>query len=247
VASPFVRALKIETMTKRSRCLATIIPAAFLAALALGGLAHAQASLGFTNGSFELGVTGPTSPFSSSTGWNTWLGPATSGSDYGVAKSSTAPKIAEDGSFYAFFHATANITDCIGQQLNTVVGEKYLVSFWVATDGPTNAQSSEMQVSWGPDFAATSRDEVVIAYQSTSATALPYQHMTQSFTALTSHDILAFHGFDATSDILLDNVTVTPLAAVPASRPWLLLLLAALMIGASFAVLRSTQSVRTSN
>jgi hypothetical protein len=236
-------------MTKRSRCLATMIPAAFLAALALGGVARAQVSLGFTNGSFELGVTGPTSPLTSSTGWSQWLGPASSGSDFGVAMSSTPPKIAQDGSFYAFFHATDNVADCVGQQLNTVVGQTYLVSFWLATDGPTNAQSSQMQLSWGPDFAATSRDAVVTPFQSTSATALPYQHMTQSFTAVTNHDILAFHGFDATSDILLDNVTVTSVTAVPvpASRPWLVLLLAALLTGASFAVLRSTQRVRMSN
>jgi hypothetical protein len=216
-------------MTKRRRWLATMIPAASLAALALGGLARAQTSLGFTNGNFELGVTGPTSPFSSSTGWNTWLGPAASGSDYGVAMSGTPPKIAEDGSFYAFFHATANIADCIGQQLNTVVGHTYVVSFWLATDGPTNAQSSQMQLSWGPDFGVSSNDGVWTAFQSTSATALPYQHMTQSFTAVTSHDILAFHGYDATSNILLDNVTVTPApsAQAPAAPTWALISLGA--------------------
>jgi hypothetical protein len=202
-------------MKKRSHFLAFVALAAFVAIAAQGGLARAQASLGFTNGSFESGVSGPVSPFTSSTGWNAWLGPASSGSDYGVAMSSTPPKVAEDGSFYAFFHANQNITDCIGQQLNTVVGQQYAVSFWWATDGPTTAESTQLQVSWGPDFGASSNDVVVTPYQGTSATALPYQHTTLSFTALTAHPILAFHAFDATSDILLDNVTVT----VRAERP----------------------------
>lgn len=220
-------------MKRPTVLLAIVIPAAFLAAVAQSGAARAQGSLGFTNGSFELGVSGPVSPFTSSTGWNTWLGPASSGSDYGVAMSSTPSKVAEDGNFYAFFHANQNITDCIGQQLNTVVGQQYNVSFWWGTDGPTNAQSTELQVSWGPDFGVSSNDAVVIPYQGTSATALPYQHSTVSFTAVTDHDILAFHGFDATSDILLDNVTVTPVTSIPATRPWLLVLLATLMSGAA--------------
>jgi hypothetical protein len=216
-------------MAKRSHYVAMMIAAASFTALALGEPAHAPGALGFTNGSFELGVSGPSSPFSSSTGWNTWLGPAFSGSNYGVAMSSTAPRIAEDGSFYAFFHATANIADCIGQQLNTVPGQKYVVSFWLATDGPTNAQSSQLQVSWGPDFGVSNNDAVWTPYQSTSATALPYQHMTETFTALTSHDIMAFHGYDATSDILVDNVTVTAATSAPAAPAWALLSLAAAM------------------
>ena len=228
-------------MKKRSRFLAFAPLAAFLAIAAQGGLARAQTSLGFTNGSFESGVSGAVSPFMSSTGWNTWLGPATSGSDYGVAKSSAPPEVAEDGSFYAFFHANQNITDCIGQELNTVVGQQYTVSFWWATDGPTSAQSTLLQVSWGPDFAASSSDVVVAPYQGTSATALPYQHTTVSFTALTAHPILAFHGFDATSDILLDNVTVMPAPSAPASSPWHLVLLASLMSGAAFLILQRAE------
>jgi hypothetical protein len=235
-----------EPMKKRSRFLAVVALAAFLAIVAQGGPASAQTSLGFTNGSFEEGVSGSVSPFTSSTGWNTWLGPASSGSDYGVAMSSTPPKVAENGSFYAFFHANQNITDCIGQQLNTVVGQQYTVSFWWATDGPTSAQSTALQVSWGPDFGADSNDEVVTPYEGTSATTLPYQHMTVSFTGLTAHDILAFHAFDATSDILLDNVTVTSVTSAPASRPWHLVLLAILMSGAAFLVLQTTKSARPS-
>ena len=194
-------------------------------------------------------MTGPTSPFTSSTGWNLWLGPASSGSNYGVAMSSTAPRIAEDGSFYAFFHATSNITDCIGEELSTVAGQRYTVSFWLAT-GRSRPTLNRVRCSWcGARTSGTSnRDMVVIAYQGTSATPLVYRQMTQTFTAMTSHDILAFHGYDATSDILIDNVTVTPVSAAsaPALRPWLSLLLAALMTGIALGILRKTQSARTS-
>src|SRR5580700_1970827 len=163
--------------------------------------------------------------------------------------SSTPPKVAEDGSFYAFFHANQDITDCIGQQLNTVVGQQYSVSFWLATDGPTTSANSLMQVVWGPDFATSSNDTIV-NYPFNSSSPQAYQQHTLMFTAVTTHDILAFHGFDSSSDILLDNITVTPLvasSAVPATKPWLLVLLAALMAGAALHVLRKTPRDRNAN
>ena len=42
---------------------------------------------------------------------------------------------------------------------------------------------------------------------------MPYQKFTSTITATNSTEILSFHGFDATSSILLDNVTMT--LAVP--------------------------------
>jgi MYXO-CTERM domain-containing protein len=38
---------------------------------------------------------------------------------------------------------------------------------------------------------------------------VPWQQFTYTITAITSHDLFTFHGYDATSNILLDNVTVT--------------------------------------
>jgi hypothetical protein len=212
--------------------------AASMATVALAAPASAGGSLGFTNGSFESG--GP-APFTASTpGWGAWLGPASAGSDYGIALAGAAPKTAEDGSYYAYFHATDSITDCIGEELSTVVGQKYLVSFWVATDGPTSSSSSLLQVVWGPDFSTTPSDVAVNAFQPASASALPYQHITLTFTAVTTHDILAFHGFDAASDILLDNITVTPASSVPAMGPRLVALLAALLAAGAFGIIRRT-------
>jgi MYXO-CTERM domain-containing protein len=148
---------------------------------------------------------------SSCPGWGSWLGPAGSGSKFGIAASSSAPDVAEQGTFYAFFHATANVADCVGQTLNTVPGNKYVVSFWLATDGPTDGTTDLMQLSWGPDFGASSNDVVINSFAPHSSSAVPYQQFTYTITAITSHDIFTFHGYDATSNILLDNVTVTAL------------------------------------
>jgi hypothetical protein len=202
-----------------------------LMAVALEGPSQAQTSLGFMNGSFESG--GAQSPIGSSCpGWGPWEGPAGSGSKYGIAASSSAPDVAEQGNFYAYFHATANIADCVGQSLNTVAGEKYVVSFWLATDGPTDGTTDLMQLSWGPDFASSSNDVVINAFAPHSSSAVPWQRFTYTITAITSHDFFTFHGYDATSNILLDNVTVTPAsaAAAPAMTSWQVILLGVLLL-----------------
>ena len=234
-------------MTKRMRRLGTLAAVA-VAILGLDGRADASVPApGLVNGSFESG--GPIAEFSASVpGWGSWLGPASSGSDYGIALSSVAPKVAEDGNAYAFFRATANVQDCLGQGLTTVVGQQYVVSFWMGTDGPTDGQTDQMVVAWGPDFGVTSRDLTFTTFQPASKTALPYQHYTWTVTGLTTSDILSFHGYDATSSILVDNVTVTPVVAPPATPamgPWLSLLLAIVLavVGAR-AMPRRSLSIR---
>jgi hypothetical protein len=61
---------------------------------------------------------------------------------------------------------------------------------------------------------------------------VPYQQFTYTITALTAHDFFAFHGYDATSNILLDNVTVAPAsaAAAPATTSWQVILLGVLLL-----------------
>jgi hypothetical protein len=218
-------------MLHQMRAGAALFFGVLLTALVLEGPSQAQVSLGFVNGSFESG--GAETPIMSSTpGWGGWLGPASNGSDYGIAASSSPPDVAEAGNFYAFFHATQNITDCVGQGLNTVVGQQYVVSFWLATDGATDGQTDLMQLVWGPDFAPSSNDLIYNLYQPKSASALPYQNFTLTITALTTHDIIAFHGYDKTSNILLDNVTVTPAGGTPTPTltAWQVALLGALLL-----------------
>ncbi len=68
-----------------------------LAGVGAGG-ALAQTNM-VVNGGFEGGKAG----VQSFANWD-WIGPADNNSDYGVAQSSAAPDVAEQGNFYAYFH-----------------------------------------------------------------------------------------------------------------------------------------------
>lgn len=87
----------------------------------------------------------------------------------------------------------------------------------MATDGTTlNTNSgtytnAAMWVVFGTSFGIDySQDVLLTGYFPNSATALPYQKFTATVTAKYPTEILSFHGVDATSAILLDNVTMTP-------------------------------------
>ena len=54
-------------------------------------------------------------------------------------------------------------------------------------------------------------------YEPNSSNAIPYQKFTTNITATTSSEILSFHGFDAASAILVDNVSMT--LVVPSAPP----------------------------
>jgi hypothetical protein len=160
------------------------------------------------NGSFESGAQATMSVLP---GWG-WVGPADNHSDYGVAKSSASPDVAEQGSFYAFFHGapTDGSQDCLGQSVNLTVGAQYTVSFDLATDGTTLGADASMIVVIGTSFGIDySQDILLTAYVPNSSNAIPYQKFTTNITASTSSEILSFHGVDPASSILLDNVSVT--------------------------------------
>src|SRR5580692_3415668 len=87
------------------------------------GAAFAQQNL-IVNGSFETGPAG----IKKFPGWDQ-IGPADNNSDFGVAQSSVAPDVAEQGNFYAYFHGnpTDNSQDCLGQTVQLTVGAQYTV------------------------------------------------------------------------------------------------------------------------
>jgi hypothetical protein len=164
------------------------------------------------NGSFESGAQ---TTMSGLPGWG-WIGPADNNSDYGVAQSSVSPDVAEAGNFYAYFHGhpTDSSQDCLGQSVHLTVGAQYTFSCYLATDGATLGSGALMYVLIGTSFGIDySQDVLLTAYLPNSSNALPYQKFTTNFTATTSTEILAFHGVDATSSILLDNVSLTPAIA----------------------------------
>src|SRR5450756_349296 len=90
------------------------------------GAVGAQQNL-IVNGSFETGGGG----VENFPGWNQ-IGPADNNSNYGVAQSSVAPDVAEQGNFYAYFHGhpTDSSQDCLGQSLNMTVGAQYTISYY---------------------------------------------------------------------------------------------------------------------
>ncbi len=183
--------------------------------LALGlsaGAGFAQTNL-IINGSFESGPTGvQTFP-----GWSL-VGPASNNSDYGVAQSSASPDVAEQGSFYAYFHGhpTDSSQDCLGQDLTLTVGAQYTITYYLGTDGTTLGSGAAMWAvigtSYGIDY---SQDQLLTAYMPNSSSALPYQKFTTTVTATNAWEILSFHAVDASSSILLDNVSMTLVVPPP--------------------------------
>ncbi len=171
------------------------------------GAAFAQQEL-ILNGSFESGAQ---TSMEGLPGWG-WIGPADNHSDYGVAKSTADPNVAEQGTFYAYFHGnpTDSSQDCLGQTVNMTVGAQYAISYYLATDGATLGSGAAMWVVIGTSFGIDySQDILLTFYSPNSSNAIPYQKFTTNVTATMPSEILSFHGIDATSSILLDNVSVT--------------------------------------
>jgi hypothetical protein len=190
---------------------AVISSAGLVLALSAGAL-FAQQNL-IVNGSFETGPAG----VESFPGWGL-VGPASGNSNYGVAQSSTYPDMAEQGGFYAYFHGhpTDSSQDCLGQTLNLIVGAQYTISYYLATDGSTLGSGAAMWVVLGSSFGIDySQDVLLTAYLPNSSNAIPYQKFSTTITATNSSEILSFHGINAASSILLDNVSVTRVVPPP--------------------------------
>jgi hypothetical protein len=173
-------------------------------------MALAQPQL-VNNGGFETGPAG----VQQFPNWD-WLGPADNNSDYGVAQTSSATNVAEQGKLYAYFHGypTDGSQDCLGQSVYLTVGARYNISYYLGTDGPTAGSGASMWVVIGTSFGIDlSQDIALPSFFPNSPNALPYQLFTTNIVATSASEILSFHGIDSASSILLDNVSMT--AAVP--------------------------------
>jgi hypothetical protein len=170
--------------------------------------ALAQTNL-IVNGSFEKGPVGANN-------FPSWvIGPASNNSNFGVAKSGTAPQISQQGTNYAYFHGhpTDSSQDCLGQYVNLVVGAQYTITYYLGTDGPTAGSGSYMDVAMGTSFGVDlSQDLLLNHFVPNSSNAIPYQKFTTNVTATAASEILSFHGVNAASSILLDNVSITLVA-----------------------------------
>ncbi|HSY18002.1 MAG TPA: hypothetical protein VK815_06690 [Candidatus Acidoferrales bacterium] len=176
----------------------------------LAGFARAQTNL-VGNSGFEAGPTGQ----GQFTAWS-WLGPADNFSNYGVAKSTAAFEVAEQGTNFAYFrgHPTDNSQDCLGTDVALKVGGLYTISYYLGTDGPLT-NGAAMWVVIGTSFGINlSVDTMLTAFFPNSASALPYQKFNTNYVPATTGQILSFHGINATNGIavtngiLLDNVSV---------------------------------------
>jgi hypothetical protein len=190
-----------------------------------GGRPRAQTNL-VPNGSFEAGPAGQ----GQFTGW-TSLGPADNNSNYGVAQSSAAPDVAQQGNYYAYFrgHPTDSSQDCLGTTLNLKPGDVYNISYYLGTDGSTLGSGAAMWVVIGGSFGIDlAQDVMLTAFLPNSANAMPYQKFSTLYLATNASPILSFHGINATNGlsaataILLDNVSVVlayPPLSLGFSRP----------------------------
>ena len=175
------------------------------------GTLRAQTNL-VANGSFEVGPAGE----GQFTGW-AMIGPASNNSNYGVVKSSLAPDVAEQGSYYAYFrgHPTDNSQDCLGTTVNLKVGGLYDISYNLGTDGSTLGSGAAMWVVIGASFGIDlAQDVMLTTFRPNSSNAIAYQKFSTVYLATNASPILSFHGINATngitaaSAILLDNVSV---------------------------------------
>jgi hypothetical protein len=161
------------------------------------------------NGGFEAGGKAGVELFP---GWDQ-IGPADNHSNYGVAKSGAAPDVASQGGFYAYFHGnpTDSSQDCLGQTLHLTPGAHYTIRYDLATDGPTLGSGATMWAVIGTSFGIDlSQDVMLTAWRPEAAAAQPYRTFTTEYVATNATVILSFHGINAASSFLLDNVSVTP-------------------------------------
>jgi hypothetical protein len=167
------------------------------------------------NGSFEgATATDPTTGDVLPTGWQ--LGPPSPASlskcNVDTAINASTFLGPEDGSRYARFQSPANngTRDCLLQDLTTVVGRKYAVSFWVAETSTSVGNNSGLDPEWNEN--TVNQQTLAGAYLSPSNTG-PVNYQFFSFTETASSTItrLDFHGIDQNGSILLDNVVVSSL------------------------------------
>jgi len=152
----------------------------FLCVLAVLGFAGA-ASAQVTNGGFETGDF---------TGWNAVA--AGSGSLFGVD-----PSIPHTGQFGAYFGATSGAPDTISQDVATIAGQEYTLSFWLANGS-----------EGGDSFRALWNG--VEVYNNNINATFDYTEFTFSvFGGAGATSSIQFESFDGPSFYFLDDVSGT--------------------------------------
>src|SRR6266478_769772 len=164
------------------------------------------------NGSFEgTTYTGPNGDIVA-TGWTLLPTNDVSLSDFKI-ESTVNPLTfqgAEDGTHYAAFRSreTDLSQDCFVQYFNTIAGQQYTVSFWVAITAASVSNTQLLpQWDWQGAGQVDMKDDFYFAPTNTGP--VNYSKFTFTETASGNRTGLMFHGADSNGAILLDNVVVT--------------------------------------
>jgi hypothetical protein len=139
----------------------------------------------------------------------------------------------ESGTHYIRFQSPANngTRDCLLQDLNTVAGHIYVVSFWVAITSTSAGNTLGLNPVWDENTSNQQTMSNAFYISPSNTGPVNYQFFQFRETASTNKTRLDFHGIDANGSILLDNVrvvatavthpatlTVTAAATAPSAR-----------------------------
>jgi hypothetical protein len=109
--------------------------------------------------------------------------------------------------------ATNGTADCLLQDLTTIPGQEYTVSFWIAATSTSAGNPSGINPVWDENRANQISMAVGQLFApATNTGPVPYQFHSFVETASSNITRLDFHATDVSGSILLDDVTVTPLA-----------------------------------
>jgi hypothetical protein len=122
----------------------------------------------------------------------------------------------QSGTHYARYQspATNGTADCLLQDLMTVQGQAYTVSFWIAATSTSVGNPSGINPVWDENRA----NQISMAVGQLFAPAtnmgpVGYQHYSFTETASSATTRMDFHATDVNGSILLDNVSVVPVVA----------------------------------
>jgi hypothetical protein len=191
-----------------------LLQAVAVAALLAGGsAAHAATEL-LTNGSFELNTQANNSwnIYSNLTGWT--------GGAYGIELRNNVEGVASNG--LNFVELDTNANSSMSQSINTVLNQRYTLTFQFQDRVNVPTSSQGLQVNWGGNTVATVNNSLGGGWQQATYTLIGTGHAeTLSFQAVGTSDGLG------TS---LDHVSLT--AAVPEPETYAMMLLGLGMVGA---------------
>lgn len=169
--------------------------------------AHASTNL-VQNGDFEANFTSGPAFETAPLGWT--LSPALADSDFYVGGGTQYGSYSGINS--ANFGAFGNYDDELSQDISTIAGHTYTVSFELAHFN-TDSQN---------DFSASFGGVQGLSLVDTSA--FGYTRESFTTTATSSSTALAFYGREVPGWYELDHVSVVDLAAVPEPSTWLLMI-----------------------